>query len=191
MTSGTARGASECARRGNQGFTLVEIVTVVLILGVAAWVALPAAAPTAPFALERATESFARAIRFARDESLRTDAPFGVEVDTVQRRLRVFRGDAATNPPTPIFDVVDPLSGRLYDVALEADASMRDIGIVATPTWTASCTAPLRLGFEGRGAPRCGDPWSVLLQTATIDLTLAGHTRRIAIDGVTGRVSLP
>jgi len=57
--------------------------SVVLILGVAAWVALPAAAPTAPFALERATESFARAIRFARDESLRTDAPFGVEVDTV------------------------------------------------------------------------------------------------------------
>ena len=185
------RGATPGARAPRAGFTLVEVLVVVLILGAAALVALPDAASTSTFALDQSAGSLAQAVRFARDESLRTGSPFGVEVDATQQRIRVFRGDSATNPPTPVYDVVHPLSGNPYALSLADDPATQGVSLSLAMNWSGGCSAPTLLGFDAGGTPRCGSPWTVLLQSGSIDLSLDGHTRSVTIDGTTGRVTSP
>ncbi len=60
--------------RTRAGFSLAEILAVVLVLSIVAAVAIPNLSATDPNKLELASQEFAQAIRFARAESL-TRAP--------------------------------------------------------------------------------------------------------------------
>lgn len=175
-------------RRSQNGLTLIELLTVLSIVAIASLVVLPALAPTQPHALDLAVHEFADAIRAARSEALRTDNPHGVHIEGIQGRIRVFRGDPGTMPPNPLYDVPHPLTKRPYEIVLATDTS--GIAVTRSATWSAVCGQPDLLGFDAAGTPRCGDPWAVLLQTSTVTLTLAGHTRRVVVDGETGRVTV-
>ncbi len=184
--------AADLRRRQSyvSGFSLVEIMLALTILSIAAFVAFPSKAPTRPYKLDLAASQFADAIRHARTEALRMANPYGVYVESGQSRLRVFRGDVGTLPPTPIFDVVHPVSKRLYEIDLKTETGTQGVAVSTTATWSGACALPQILGFDAAGIPRCGSSWNVLLETSQIALSHAGHIRLIIVDGETGRVTI-
>jgi prepilin-type N-terminal cleavage/methylation domain-containing protein len=170
------------------GFTLLELVIVLGVLAVIAVVSLPSLDATQPYKLDVAATALADSIRFARVEAMRMARPYGVNIEPGPKRVRVFRGSGSSLPPTPVYDVIDPISKRLFDLDLDDQSTTEGVSFAAAPSWSGACSKPELLGFDAAGTPRCGDPWSVVLTTSTLTLSHAGRTRSIVIDGETGRV---
>jgi type II secretory pathway pseudopilin PulG len=169
---------------------LVELLLVIAIFSITAIIAVPAIKPTQPYKLDLAATHLADALRHARAEALRMANPHGIHIETSQKRIRVFRGADATLPPTPVYDVYHPLTKRLYELDLDSGSMPEGVTLSASSSWSETCDQPAVLGFDAVGTPRCGDPWSAVLETSTFTLTYAGHTRSVIVDGVTGRVTL-
>jgi len=73
------------------GFTLAEATLVTAILAVAAGVALPSAAPLAEVRLDAAASEVVAALRFAREDAMRTHDYRMVTCNTGVNEVRVFR----------------------------------------------------------------------------------------------------
>ena len=172
------------------GFTLIELMVVIFILSVVALIVSSSLTPSEPYKIELAAGELAAALRHARGESLRTTDPHGVHIETAAKRVRVVRGAVGTIPPVPVYDVYQPVTKQLYEVDIGALLSSQSMTITNAPNWSSACNEPDFLFFDLAGRPRCGDPWGVLLDTGTLTLTWSGHTRVVAIDGETGRVTI-
>jgi prepilin-type N-terminal cleavage/methylation domain-containing protein len=188
LAVGRPRPGGRAVRILASGFTILEMLIVVGVLSIAALVVVPSSEPAAPYRLDLATSELAAAIRFARGEAIRTGRPHGVELDTSLETFRAFRAAPNDVPPTPIYDVNHPVSKLPYVGDLDDDSATRGVALAAESSFSAACNTPTRVVFDARGIPRCGDPWSVLLQAQTLTLTLGGHIQRILLEGETGRV---
>lgn len=175
--------------RGREtGYSLVELLAVVLVLSVAATIAVPNFATSDPNELELAAQEFARAMRHARSEAIRGGAPHGFRHESTDRRIRVFRPDTGATPWVPIYDVVHPISKKLYDIDLSAHAFARADTMAHSGVYRGVCNDVRNVYFDGRGVPRCTDPETVLLESFDVTLTHGVHTRTVTLDGITGRV---
>ncbi len=172
------------------GFTLVELMVVVFILSVIALIITPSLRPADPHKIELVAGEVAAAYRHARREALRTSYPHGVHTEPTLKRSRVMRDITGTIPPVPSYDVYQPVAKQLYKVDLETQMPGGDLTMTLANTWSGTCNQPELLFFDFAGRPRCGDPWGVLLESESLTLTWSGHTRVVAIDGETGRVTI-
>jgi prepilin-type N-terminal cleavage/methylation domain-containing protein len=171
------------------GFTIAELLLVVAILAVVAAVAIPASRPHQQLRLEPVVQRAADALHFARASSMRGDDVYGVAFAASPSRLRVFRAAGGVSPVVPIYDVVDPLTKRAYEIALEASslpAGSSFGGITAT--WTASCSGSFAVAFDRRGSPRCLSPTSAALSQATLAFAFESAPLSVVLAGETGRV---
>ena len=182
--------AFEHGIRSSEGFTIVELMIIVTILGIMAMVSLPAIEPTQLYKLDLAAGELANGIRFARGEAMRTANPHGIELDPILESVRVYRGDTLTSPPTPVYDVYHPVTRMLYELDIDDDAPTQGVTFTTAPIWSAICNSPLLVGFDSLGTPRCGNPLSTILLSGTVTLTQNGHSRTVVIDGTTGRVTV-
>lgn len=172
---------------GRRGFSLIELVIVLTILSVTAIVAMPSVAPNQSVDLDVATTQISEAMRFARDESIRTGVRHGVELDPSALTLKVFRAAAGT---TRTFDVQHPLTRRTYEVALVRSARARDLVVTPAATWSGSCSAADDIGFDTWGLPRCANDWNARLTTFTVTLNLRGEQSAVGVQSATGRVAV-
>lgn len=173
-----------------RGFSLVEIMIVVALLGLVALVVVPSLATTRPAALDLAAAGFADAIRFARDQARLTGSVYGFELGASAQRLRVLRADTATVPPTPTYDVRDPLSGQLYDVELRRQPMASADAVSATYEYQGSCDQAGVTLFDADGVARCGNPYPVLQRALVISFSAGEYRRELRLDGITGRVTV-
>ena len=177
-------------RRLQRGYSLPELLAVVIILGIAAVVAIPAIPTSNPDRLELAAEEFAEAMRFARSEAIRTGEPRGFRENSIDRRIRVFRPDTSTSPWTLIYDVYHPVSKKFYDIDLDAHPFAEVSSVSDNRIYRGVCNTPSNVYFDDNGVPRCSDPETVLLDQYDVTFTLSGHSRTVTLHGITGRVTV-
>ncbi len=178
-----------------RGLTLIEISLVVAILGIVALSVLPNITPADSTALDAAAVRLANAVRFARNESIRTGLEHGILIDqddsdSTMRDFVVYR----VNP----LDAADfsnvlyhPVSRQLFDARVNDPVILRQISIVDDGG---------AFEIEGIGKrkfihfDRTGTP--VYLQNTEQHRLLSGQItlargddqRSLSLDPVTGRV---
>lgn len=175
-------------RKNERGFNLVELLIVISILGIVASVAIPDLSTANVEKLKLATEEFSQAIRFARNEAIRTGEPHGFNPQSGAKRIRVFRADTSTSPWSSVYDVYHPISKKLYDIELDSHPFARADAVTLTTNFRGSCNIN-SIYFDNRGIARCSDPETILLKQLDLTFTLANHTRVVTLHGITGRVT--
>ena len=176
--------------RHAKGFTVTELLIVVLILGMTALIAIPNFSSSNAHKLDLAAVEVAEAIRFARTESVRTGVPHGVFTDGVPNRLRVFWADTGTNPATPVYDVRNPIDKKLYDIDLDTHAFGAGVDLSGSASFQGTCNDARYIIFDAIGSPRCLDPMTVILRSSDKTLAIGAATRVVTIHGITGRVTI-
>lgn len=172
------------------GYSLLELSVVVLIIGIMAVVLVPDAAPTDPTKLDQAVQLTAAAMRYARREALRRGEPIGFSLQNTQQRIRVYRLDTATSPWTLVFDIYHPVSNKIYDIRLAEQPFAAADAVTANRDFRGSCNSIDEVYFDNGGSARCADPETVLVNSIQVILTLGGHSRRVSLDGISGRVTV-
>lgn len=172
------------------GYSLGELIAVVFALSLAAAIAVPNFVTPEAHELEVAAREFAEALRFARSEALRTGEPHGIHEDAGALRIRVHRTDTSATPWSPVYDVVHPVSKRLYDVALPAHPFARADTVTPDRGFRGTCNDPSFVYFDAAGVPWCGDPETVLVEHFALAMQRGAHIRTVTLEGITGRVTV-
>ena len=176
--------------QGQRGYTLLELVIVISVLALIAAIAVPASQPGDEQGLDYAADEVAAAMRFARTESMRTAIPHGFNQESSAKRIRVFRLDMGTSPPTRFYDVYHPISKQLYDIQLDLDPFGSVESIARTAVFRGTCNLQGNVYFDASGVPWCADPETVLLETFELDMRLGVDERTVSVDAVTGRTTV-
>jgi len=172
------------------GYTLVELVITVTIIGIIAAIAVPGFSSNSEQQLQLAAEEFATAMRFARSESMRTGDAYGFRQQSSAKRIRVFRLDLGTSPATRIYDVYHPVDKQLYDIDLNLHSLAAADTLTRSPDYYGTCNITGNVYFDANGTPRCADPDTVLLRNFELRFDLGMQQRTVSVDGVTGRVTV-
>ena len=177
-----------------RGYSLLELLAVVIILGIAASVAIPDITTTSPNRLDLAAEQVAQAIRFARSESLRTGEIHGVQISQNTHRVVAYRADLSTSPVSMATVLYHPVSRQKLDY--EVDTATVTSGVSITNTQDPFLYATGRrknLLFDDTGVPI----WIVnststtyILQDGAVQLSYGGDDRTVRIAQITGRVTV-
>ena len=174
-----------------QGYSLIELLLVIGVLGLIAAVAVPAFDGDNDISLDRAAADVAAAMRFAHAEAIRTGKPYGVIASTSSQTVRVYRLNDDVNPPVVVYDVYNPLTKQLYDLNFGADNSEVVIENYYFKFQNVSSGLSF-VGFSGEtGVPKYNDSGTIrMLETGYIRLGLDGLTRTISVAPMTGRVTV-
>ncbi len=178
--------------RAQSGFTLTELLIVVVILALGASIALPSLAPSEDARLKKAARLFADAVTFARSEAIRTGKNYGVRVEQGNQRIRVYELREGLFFDIPTYSVRDPLSLSLYDYRLDAHPEFRGISLTDVDlTFSNSGTLQEYLGFNGDGVPKyTAGSRDYDLVSGSFTLALDSRQKIVQVAPVTGRVTI-
>jgi prepilin-type N-terminal cleavage/methylation domain-containing protein len=173
------------------GFTLVELLVVITILGVVAQVALPLLSSNDPQKLSVAAEETANTLRFALSEARRTGGYVLVDGKTTAGRLKLYYSTSNANLSTVI---IDPLTKRTSDLNVSNSAFSQ--GVTLMPQFRAGGSAWMQLligpglsqmqGFDGINLNK-----GALQANSGVLLTLGSQSILVSINQTTGLVTLP
>lgn len=167
----------------SSGNSLAEVLIVCAVLAIGAAVALPAAQPAVEFRADAATVDVVQAIRFARQEAMRSGALRMVGCDQAGNQLSVYVPDVNGAPVTML---QDPLRKADYVVATGA------LSLTSCDFMFADGKAAPMLGFDADGNPVRGTgdakKQAMAMTSGAIVVGNGNVKRTIAID-VTGRVT--
>lgn len=175
-----------------EGFTLAELLVVILLMAALAATALPQLASQEADQLDAAEAEVRAALRFARHEALQKGTPVLVDMETQANAISVRLG-TCESPGTPL---TDPRSGRSFLVDLSQRESTRHVGLNAQVR-VAGDRSYQGLVFDATGAisEACdmaaakdkGKP----LSGSLIVLRVGEQEQRLTLWPATGRVSGP
>ncbi|MGB7815390.1 MAG: prepilin-type N-terminal cleavage/methylation domain-containing protein [Methylotenera sp.] len=174
-----------------RGFTLVEMLIVIAILGIVAKVAIPLLSSNDPQKLNVAAEETANTLRFAFSEAKRTNGYVLVDGKTTAGHLQLYYSDVNANLGATIND---PLTKRPFDLNVASSAFSQ--GVTLTPQFRAGGSARTQLliapnvtqmwGFDGIGGNQ-----GTLQANSGVLLTLGSQSVLVRINENTGLVTLP
>jgi len=177
-------------RAGQRAYTVVELLAVVVLLGVAASIAMPSSTPGESRKLDLAATEIANAMRFARSEAMRTGNAKGFRQQWLAKRIRVFSIDIETSPATIEYDVYHPVDKKLYAREFTQQPFAFNGEIQNSPAYRGTCSKGNAVYFDAGGTPWCSDPDDVLLKRFDVTLTLGASSRVVTLNGITGRVTI-
>ena len=181
-------------RQTQRGYSLPELLAVIVILGIAAAVAIPDISAVNSNKLELAAGEVARTIRFARSESLRTGEIHGVEISQNTQRVIAYKADLSTTPVSKAAILDHPVSKQTYDFEVDTASMTEGVSIINTQDPFLYATGRRKnLLFDDTGMPI----WIVnststtyILQDGTVLLSYGGENRTVTVAQITGRVTV-
>lgn len=167
------------------------MLAVCAVLSIAATVAIPSAAPVAGFQADAAAGEVELALRFARDEALRTGELRMVRCEQQLNRVRVVARRAFG---TILYDsaVQHPGSRQPYSVPLATTPAGSDATLAGCSFTFSEGAAAAEVAFDANGMPVRGsgdeETRKQALASGAIVVRI-GNTVRTVTVGVTGRVT--
>ena len=159
-----------------RGFTFVEVVIVILVLGIMTMVALPAMNDFfTDETINAAADSVATAIYYARTSAITTGVNHRVCFDTTINKFQVEQYAGGT-PPDETFEVVqNPVTKRDYVVCFDEGPVGQGVDLTQ-----AAFGSEAHVRFDNLGTPT---------NTGTVVLEYGGKDRTIGVTGTSCKIS--
>ena len=161
---------ARCGFKGmNNGFTIVEIVIVVVIISIAALVAIPMMSSAASLQIRSAANMIAADLEYARSMAISRGQNFSVEFDenTERYRIKDQAGNVISHPVKKGFN---------YEIDFKNDSRLNRVDITNVDF---NMTSSVQ--FECLGSPDNG---------GTVIIQAEGITKTITVEPVTGFISI-
>jgi type II secretion system protein H len=166
---------SDWPRCDGEGFTLVELLIVIVILGVAAAIAVPLASAAANLQLRSAVNMLAADLEYAKSQAIGTGQRHGVVFDIAAQTYRIVNasGDTIAHPVK---------KGFPYIVNFSGDARLGQVTI-AQVDFDGTST----VSFDYLGSPYNS---ASALDSGSVTLRAGGVDRTVSVEAVTGFISI-
>jgi len=160
-----------------QGFTLIELVMLIVIIGIVVLVAMPKAVTSQAVRLEAACQKIASDLRYAQGMALAQQVRFGISFDPVSEAYFVYRVNIGTV-------AMDPQTRNDFNVSFVTLNEFKGIDIAST-------NFSNKIEFDSAGAPYDGN--GVILSSQgviTLQAQAGAYSRTVRIEAKTGKVSV-
>ncbi len=163
--------------KNHRGFTLIELVMIIVILGILALASMPKTTAEPRVKLEAACQKIALDLRYAQEMAMAQQVRFGISFDPVNEAYFVYRVSIATKAR-------DPQTRNNFDVSFANLSEFKGIDIAST-------NFSNKTEFDSIGAPYDGN--AVILSSqgiVTLQPTDGVYSRTVRIEPKTGKVSV-
>jgi prepilin-type N-terminal cleavage/methylation domain-containing protein len=159
----------------NKGFTLIELVVIILIVGILAISVLVSGTAKGPVRLEAACQRLAADLRYIQQMAMAQQVRFGISFDTSDESYFGYRVNTSNKAKSP---------HTQSDLEVEFDEMKEFNEIQITSTNFSD-----RVEFDSIGAPYDGSS-APLSSEGVATLTDGTNSRTVRIEAVTGKVSI-
>jgi prepilin-type N-terminal cleavage/methylation domain-containing protein len=161
------------------GFTLVEILMVLAILGIAVTIVVPMVTDTSGMKVTSAARQIASTLLYAQTASISTQEQYQVVFDTVSNSYEVQDSTGTV--------IMDPVVGSPYQIDYPNDRRTQNVSL-ETANFDGSSTVWFdRLGAPYGGAISASPP---PLSTGQVVVRVGDKTMTINVEPVTGRITI-
>ncbi|MFN3168524.1 MAG: GspH/FimT family pseudopilin [Phycisphaeraceae bacterium] len=167
-------------RRQSTGYTLIEVLITVSIMGIAAAIVVPNMLQGGTLGVQAASRMVIADLMFAQNEAMAQQSTRRVTFDADDNSYKVEKYDAnagewvlENNP------VLGGVGGSNYEIDLDDDRRFRDVEIVS-----ASFNGSNQIEFHDLGNPSSGGTVRLRFETHVYDVNIAPFTGRITVERV-------
>ncbi|MFC1666758.1 Tfp pilus assembly protein FimT/FimU [Candidatus Omnitrophota bacterium] len=158
-----------------QGFTLIELAIIIVVLGILAVTVLVSGTAKGPIRLEAACQRLAMDLRYMQEMAMAEQVRFGISFDTSDEAYFGYRINTSSKAK-------DPQTQGDLEVEFDEMREFNEIQIVSTNFSDA-------VEFDSIGAPYDGN--GVLVSSeGIVTLTDDSNSKTVRIEPVTGKVSI-
>lgn len=169
---GVRRDTGYCSRGTKSGFTLIEIVIVIVVISIAALLAIPMMSSAASLQIRSAANMLAADLEYAKSMAISRGQNYSVVYDVNADSYKIVGPDGVTTIDHPV------KKGFPYVVDFQNESRLNRVDIVSADF---GGTSPPTVTFDCLGSPDSGG--SVVLQADSI-------TKTITVEPVTGFISI-
>ena len=155
------------ANSGCSGFTLVELIVVIIILAIAAAIAVPSLSGTASFQATSAARMIAADLEYAQNTAITYQQQVTVAFDTGAETYSL------SNQSGPL---IHPMSKSAYTVDFTADIGLDQVDVVS-----ASFSGSASVTFDELGTPS---------NLGSVTVRARSHVLRVDVAAATGNVTV-
>ena len=171
-------------KRSHKGFTLVELIIVVVILGIAAMMAIPMVSNAADMQVRSAANRIAADMDYAKNLAITHQSRYCVIFDEADESYEI-RVD-----PFGVSDVIDhPVNPGKFVVDFSADSRLSRVKIVSAD-FDSGVSVSNTITFDYLGSPYSGAGSPAPLDAGTITLEADNFSLTVDVEPVTGYVTI-